>query len=167
MANNNKFKFVNDINETKNVDEMDTTEVITEFNSTTNESKKRKMKPYIRNLRSAAIMLFVSGLLLLLGLLWQDDYTLMAYGDSLWLVFTLEFFAGWVLFVYNRNIFSPLLYGMKSFGLMFLGKRPKTDYYTYMKRVQDDPISPYFYRVLFLSSLVVLIPAVITLFMLI
>ena len=61
-------------------------------------------------------------------MLWQDDWSLMAIGDGLWLVVVLEFFLGWVLFVYNKNIFSPLIFGFKTFGLMFIGKRTKTDY---------------------------------------
>jgi len=164
MPENNKFKFVNDIDK---VDDIEITEEIVETTVKTVEFEREKRKPYVRHIKSALIMLVVSVVLVGFGLLWQDDYSLMAIGDALWLAFALEFFAGWVLFVYNHNIFSPLLYGTKSFVLMFLGKRPKTDYYTYMKSVQDEPIPAYLYIVLFSSAFVLLIPALITLFILI
>lgn len=164
MPTNDKFKFVNDINK---VEEMDTTEEIIEQKRVETNVINARKKALKRHLKSAAIMLVVSIVLVFLGLFWQDDYSLMAIGDALWLAFALEFFAGWVLFVYNHNIFSPLLYGSKSFVLMFLGKRPKTDYYTYMKRIQDEPVPTYIYIVLFTSAFVLLIPSLITLFILI
>lgn len=164
MPDNNKFKFVNDVNK---IEEMDTTEEVIEQKSVETNLVNARKKALKRHLKSAAIMLVVSIVLVFLGLFWQDDYSLMAIGDALWLAFALEFFAGWVLFVYNHNIFSPLLYGSKSFVLMFLGKRPKTDYYTYMKRIQDEPVPTYIYIVLFTSAFVLLIPSLITLFILI
>ncbi len=90
----------------------------------------------------------------------------MTIGDGLWLVFGIELFFGWTLFVYNHNIFSPVLYGVKSFVLMFVGKRPKTDYYTYMKDIQDNQIPSYFYYMFLVSAFIVFIPALITLLIL-
>lgn len=164
MSENNKFKFVNDINKE---DEIEITEDIVDTAVESSNFVRKKINPIVRHLKSAIIMIVVSALLVLIGLLWQDDTSLLAIGDALWLAFVIEFFAGWILFVYNHNIFSPLLYGVKSFALMFVGKRPKTDYYTYLKSVQDEPISAYLYIVIFISSFVLFIPALITLLILI
>ena len=112
-------------------------------------------------------MTILTIVLLFLSMLWQGAWSLMAVNNGLWLVFVLEFFGGWTLFIYNLNIWSPLTYGTKSFILMFMGKRPKTDYYTFMKNVQDNSISPYYYIVIFISAFILLVPALITLFILI
>jgi hypothetical protein len=109
-------------------------------------------------------MIVLSVLLVALGLVWQDSISLLAWTNAFWLAFALVFFMGWVLFVYNRNIFSPLFYGAKTFVLMFVGKRPKTDYYTYVKGIYDNPIDAYYYIVLFLTSLVLFVPSMILLF---
>jgi hypothetical protein len=128
------------------------------------KAKKQKLKKY---LIGAAVMTFVSALLFAFGLFWQDDTSLLAIGDALWLAFAIEFLIAWVLFVYNHNIFSPLFHGIKTFGLMFVGKKPKDDYYTYMKKIEDDPIPTFYIVIVFISAGVLLIPALITLFILI
>ncbi len=132
-----------------------------------NSIKKARKKALLKHLKSALIMLVVSILLVLFGLMWQDKYTLMAWGDALWLAFSLEFFAAWMMFIYNKNIMSPVIYGLKTFGLMFLGKKPKSDYYEYFKDVEDNPIPKYYYRVIFISAFILLIPAGIILAMVI
>lgn len=164
MPNKGKFKFVNDQESDIKVD----SELVT--NNTDVESKTSNIKEkrvINRHVKSAIIMFVISLLLFAFGIFWQDDYSLMAIGDALWLVFVIELFAGWILLVYNQNIFSPLLYGAKTFIFMFLGKRPKVDYYTYMRNVQQNYIEPYYYIVAFISAFIVLIPALITLFILI
>ena len=112
-------------------------------------------------------MLVVSLGLIYLALLWQDDYSLMAWGDALFLAFTLELFIGWILFVYNKNLFSPLIHAYKSFFLMFVGKKPKLDYFHYSKNISENPIPVYYYIVIFISAFVLLIPTLITFFIII
>lgn len=173
MPDKKKFSFVNDIN-APDVKEGKIDFKVEKIIETPEEKARREIEALIREkklmkIRNTKIvigMTILTGILFLLAMLWQDEWTLMAIGDGLWLVFALEFTFGWVMFVYNHNIFSPLLYGMKSFGLMFVGKRPKTDYYTYMKNIQDNQIESYFYWMFFISAFIVLIPALITLFIL-
>ena len=148
-------------------EEQDAVEEKTElqlFEERKRKAKKQKRKQY---LISAIVMTIISGLLFGFGLFWQDDTSLLAIGDALWLAFTIEFLFAWVLFVYNHNIFSPLIHGIKTFGLMFVGKKPKDDYYTYMKKIEDEPIPTFYIVVVFISAGVLLIPALITLFILI
>lgn len=128
------------------------------------QEKKKKRKKY---LLAALIMFVISVFLVGFGLLWQWEISLMAIGDALWLAFAIELTVGWILFVYNHNILSPFIHGFKTFSLMIVGKRPKNDYYTYMKKVQDEPIPSFYYLVVFISAGVILIPALITLFILI
>jgi hypothetical protein len=49
----------------------------------------------------------------------------------------------WSFFVYNRNIFTPLLHGGKTFFLLFVGRKPKDDYYTAYTKVQENPVPNY------------------------
>jgi hypothetical protein len=65
------------------------------------------------------------------------------------------------MFVWNLNILSPLIHGFKTFGLMLVGKRPKTDYYDYMKKIQEDPIPKYYIVTCFITSGILLIPLII------
>lgn len=160
MSDQNRFTFVNDPTPEIGLDKDRPTKDDDQNESSTG----KKTSSSAHNPLVAFIgMVILSVLLVALGLLWQDDTSLIAWTDAFWLAFALEFFAGWVLFVYNRNIFSPLFYGAKTFVLMFVGKRPKTDYYTYMKGIYDNPIDAYYYIVLFLSAFVLLIPSVILL----
>lgn len=123
----------------------------------------RRKKAIKKHLISALVMTVVSILLFIFGLIWQNDTSLLAITDALWLVVVIEFFIGWTFFVYNLNIFSSIIYSTKSFFLMLRGKKPKIDYYTYMKKIEDDPIPSYYYKVIFISTFILLIPAVLLL----
>lgn len=126
--------------------------------------KTRQMKIYGVGF---LIMFLISVVLFVFALIWQDDIGLLAIGDALWLVLILEFFVGWVMFTYNKNIFSPLVHSTKSFFLMFAGKKPKFDYYEYMKNIEDNPIPNYLYNIVFLWTLILLIPTLIVFFILV
>lgn len=127
-------------------------------------AKKQRRKKY---LTTAFVMTIINIGLVVFGLFWQWELSLMAIGDAFWLAFAIEFAAAWTMFVYNKNIFSPMIHGMKTFGLMIVGKRPKLDYYHYMKKIEDDPIPAYYYIVTFISAGTLLVPALILLFILI
>jgi hypothetical protein len=114
-----------------------------------------------------SVMFVLSIVLFILAIIWQDDISLLAIGDALWLVLILEFFIGWVMFVYNKNIFSPLVHSTKSLFLMFAGKKPKFDYYEYMKNIEENPIPGYLYAIVFLWTLILLVPTLIVFFILI
>lgn len=129
--------------------------------------KKAKRQKYQRYFRAALVMTIINFILVGFGLLWQWEISLMAVGDALWLAFAIELTVAWVMFVYNHNILSPFIHGVKTFGLMVVGKRPKLDYYHYMKKVEEDQIPSFYYIVVFISTAVLLIFALITLFMLI
>jgi hypothetical protein len=163
-----KLKFVNDYVEDKTFlvpeEEMTFEEEVKDALEREKLAKKKKRKKYYL---AALIMFIISLLLFGFGLLWQWDLSLMAIGDALWLAFAIELTVAWILFVYNHNILSPMIHGLKSFSLMIVGKRPKMDYYTYMKKIQDDPIPSFYYIVVFISAGILLIPALITLFILI
>lgn len=127
-------------------------------------SQKRALKTYSVGF---FIMLIISIVLFILALIWQNDTSLLAIGDALWLVLILEFFVGWTMFVYNKNIFSPLIHSTKSLFLMFAGKKPKFDYYGYMKNIEDNPIPSYLYNIVFLWTLILFVPSIIILLILV
>jgi hypothetical protein len=128
------------------------------------QKKRIQLKRYLTGF---SIMFVISAILFILALIWQDDTSLQAIGDALWLVLILEFFVGWVMFVYNKNIFSPLVHSTKSLFLMFAGKKPKFDYYNYMKNIEENPIPNYIYSIVFLWTLILLIPTLAILFIII
>lgn len=159
-----KFKFVQQ--ETTDFLEAEATTETKESVELSEAEKELKRKKAFRKrvFKAALLMFFVSTFLVLFGLFWQDDTSLMAIGDALWLAFAIELGIGWILFVYNHNIFSPLFHGVKTLGLMFVGKRPKDDYYTYMKNIEENPIPKFYYITVLTSAFILLIPALIILF---
>jgi hypothetical protein len=96
-------------------------------------------------------------LMFLFSLWWQDDYSLKAMADGIWLVFALQLTLSWSMFVYNKNIFTPLLHGLKTFFLIFVGKKPKEDYYTAYTKVLDHQIPKTVIMIVFLFTLLVLL----------
>lgn len=148
------------------IEEPEQNEIKTELKDDKQKEKQKKSLK-TRVIRASILMFLVSVFLIGFGLFWQNEVSLMAIGDALWLAFAIELGVGWIMFVYNHNIFSPLLHGLKSFGLMFVGKRPKKDYYTYYKSIEENPIPSFYYIVVFTSAFILLIPALIILFILI
>jgi hypothetical protein len=106
-----------------------------------------------------------NGILLLLvmafSLWWQNQYDLKAFADGIWLVFAVQLTMTWGFFVYNRNIFTPLLHGGKTFFLLFVGKKPKDDYYTAYTKVQENQVPNYVIWISFLFTILVIVAGVI------
>lgn len=104
---------------------------------------------------------FILGIMFVFSLWWQDAYTLKAMADGIWLVVALQLTLSWSLFVYNKNIFTPLVHGLKTFFLIFIGKKPKEDYYTAYTKVIDNQIPSKFIWVSFTLTLIVVIVGVV------
>lgn len=124
---------------------------------------KRNLRPIIL---TVVIIIIIDVFLVAFGLFWQNDTSPMAIGDALWLAFVLQFFFAWMMFVYNQNVLSFFIYGSITFLRMIVGKRPKQDYFTYMQMVEEKPIPKHIYIPVFLSSLALLIAALISLIIL-
>lgn len=104
-----------------------------------------------------------SALLILLGMIWQKSWDLMAWTNSLWLAFAIVFFIAWIMIIYNANIISSFVHSIKTFGLMFVGRRPKKKYYEVKLEVEENQIPKRYVIITFSFSLLILIPAIITL----
>ncbi|MBI9011224.1 MAG: hypothetical protein JEZ08_03270 [Clostridiales bacterium] len=163
---NDKFKFVNDI-ESDIVDQSGKSEVKKEFigeqpkNGFIDEDERSKR---IEVIRMAIIMFIISAAIFVFALIWQDDTSLMGICNALWLIVIMEFFIGWMMLMNNMNILSPFVFGAKTFAKMLVGKRMNSDYYTYIKTKEDNPIPKYYYWVCFIGSFISAIPATILLF---
>jgi hypothetical protein len=84
--------------------------------------------------------LFILVIVMAFSLWWQNRFTLKSIADGVWLVFSIQLTMSWSFFVYNRNIFTPLLHGGKTFFLLFVGRKPKEDYFTAYTKVQENPV---------------------------
>lgn len=109
----------------------------------TPEQKKQKKEQ-----RKQMLTFFIFNLLLLLiayafSLWWQGKIDVKAFADGIWLVFAIQLTMTWGFYVYNRNIFTPLLHGGKTFLLLFVGKKPKEDYYGAYMRVKENQVPGY------------------------
>jgi hypothetical protein len=103
------------------------------------------------------VNLFFLVILFLFSLWWQDAYDLRAMADGIWLVFALQLTLSWSMFVYNKNIFTPLLHGLKTFFLIFIGKKPKEDYFTAYTKVLDHQIPKTIIAIVFFMTLFVFV----------
>lgn len=102
----NKFEFVN--NNEEEVFESKDSDVVTKNELTEEEKERRRKREFqIKVVKATIFLTLLSTLITLFGLFWQDDYSLMAIGDALWLTFAILLGTGWIMFVYNENIFSP------------------------------------------------------------
>jgi len=117
-----------------------------------------------KNLKTMLVILIyttISLLLALFALFWQDSFTLMAFCNAFYFSGFILFFIGWMILMANLNILSPLIYGLKTFFLMFAGKKPANDYYTYSEDIKNNPIKKIYYFMFFLFSIPNFIVAVI------
>lgn len=120
--------------------------------------KRRKAK---KRLTQVGIAVVASALLVLFGLEWQDSSDLLAVCNSFYFSGFILLIVGWMILMVNQNIFAPLVFGMKSFFLMFAAKKPKQDYYSYLEEHRSNPISSQFYVVPFLAAIPNIIVAVV------
>lgn len=132
-------------------------------NAQTKPVKKPKKSP-------KQIMVFslinVVAILLLMAftLWWQNDTSFLAFADGIWFVFAFQLTLAWSLFVYNQNIFTPLVHGVKTFFLLFVGRKPKEDYFHYYSKIKDNPIAISYIVVSFLLTLVILVVGILLTF---
>lgn len=128
--------------------------------------KQQKKKKYTNRYKYTLFTmshLLAGGFFLLLGLIWQDSYTLMAWTNALWLAFVMVFFIGWIMFIYNQNIISSFVHSVKTFGLMIVGRKPEKSYYEVKVEVDENQIPKAYFFLSFASAILFLVPAIITL----
>lgn len=130
------------------------------------EERKRKARKKLAKklLISNLLMILLSGAIIGFSLLWQAKYDLKAIHNALFLAGLIELWIAWMMFMYNKTIFAPLFHGLKTLGLMFVGKRPKDDYYTYTQKIKQSPINKFYLLLFLIWGLLLIVPA---LFMLI
>ena len=100
------------------------------------------------------------GLTMVFILWWQNDVSLIAFADGIWFVFALQLTLSWSIFVYNMNIFTPLVHGVKTFFLIFVGRKPKEDFYTYYSKIKDNPIAYGYIWIAFMFTALALVVAI-------
>lgn len=162
--NKNDFKFVNsNKDDENNKEKLDKIEPIKE--ETDLLLKKEKKNKIIKNTITFLLISLVSLIFVGIGLLWQWKFNLIGFANAFLISFTLIFFIGWMMFVYNKNILSPLIHGVKTFFFMIVGKKPKDDYYTYLKSIEENPIPKYIIINTFMVSLLLLIVMLILMFL--
>lgn len=82
----------------------------------------------------------LSALLFFFALMWQDRNDLLGIVNAFY--FSSFIFLGFsfIVFAANKNVFSPIIYGTKTFFLMFAGRKPKKSYYEYTKEIDEAPL---------------------------
>lgn len=130
-----------------------------------NENKTEvKQQKKAKNRRTTILIIsaiIASFLLVVFALSWQDSYTLLAYCNAFYFSGFILFFFAWMVLMVNKNVLSPLVYGLKSFFLMFAGKKPAQDYYTYTQDKEAHPIHKAYIYVPLLIALPHVITAII------
>lgn len=120
-------------------------------------SPKKKVKRTAKQILIYALMNIVFLFVLMAFILWwQNDTSLLAFADGIWFVFSFQLTIAWSLMVYNQNIFTPLVHGVKTFLLLFIGRKPKEDYFSYYSKIRDNPIPIAYILVGFLFTMLLL-----------
>ena len=128
-------------------------------NQTKTQSSKHYRTPKQLVLFSIFNFIFL-GLTMVFILWWQNDSSLIAFADGIWFVFALQLTLSWSIFVYNMNIFTPLVHGVKTFFLIFVGRKPKEDFYTYYSKIKDNPIAYGYIWIAFMFTALSLVLAI-------
>jgi hypothetical protein len=102
--------------------------------------KKHKKETQKQTIVFIIFNLFILLIAMGFSLWWQNKFTIKSIADGIWLVFSIQLTMSWSFFVYNRNIFTPLLHGGKTFFLLFVGRKPKEDYYAAYTKVLENPV---------------------------
>lgn len=100
------------------------------------EKKAKRKKILVLIINSFAFSLILA----FFALIWQQSYDLLAFCNAFYFSGFILFFIGWMILMTNMNILSPVIYGLKSFFLMFAAKKPKTDYFEYVEDRKENPI---------------------------
>lgn len=158
--NKDKFKFVN-----KKQDEQPKEDFLLEDDqeedkeqSVQREELIEKRYKKFRQSRLFKIMVIIiidillTALFFGIGLLWQKKINYLSICNAFWVAFAIKLTYSWGMWVYNLNILSPIIHGTKTFFLMFVGKKPKEDYYTYTQKIKEHPIPKVYYILSFISA---------------
>jgi len=100
------------------------------------EKKAKRKKILVLIINSFAFSLILA----FFALIWQQSYDLLAFCNAFYFSGFILFFIGWMILMTNMNILSPVIYGLKTFFLMFAAKKPKTDYFEYVEDRKENPI---------------------------
>lgn len=112
-----------------------------------NKAQRRRIRILsINSLASSFILVFFA-------LLWQQSYDLLAFCNAFYFSGFILFFIGWIILMTNMNIFSPVIYGLKTFFLMFAAKKPKMDYYEFVEERKENPIPKHLVLTPFIACL--------------
>lgn len=125
------------------------------------EKQQKKVERIHKLIVRTITVIILTILLVAFGLFWQDRYDLLGFTNAFYLSGFLWFVFGWFVLMINLNILAPLIYGVKSFVLVFVAKRPKLDYYEYMVERKENPIAKVFIRVPMLAALLNIVVAII------
>lgn len=120
--------------------------------------RKKKLKTILITI---LINVIISIVFLVIGLHWQNAYTIEAWANASLLSFIFILFIGWIMFIYNKNIISIFTHGFKVFGLMIVGKRPKKSYYEVKVQVEENQIPKRYMVVSFIYSAILLVITII------
>jgi len=135
-------------------------------NKKENENAATRAKAEKKRARKSTVITFLfniigSMIVILIGLLWQNAYDVMAWSNALLLAFIMIFFVGWIMFIHNKNIISIFTHSFKTFGLMLIGKRPAKSYYEVKVGIEENPIPNKYIIISFVWSGILLVATII------
>lgn len=106
-------------------------------------------------------IIVISGVLFGIALFWQWRFDLLAICNAFYFSGSILFAFSLIVYASNNNIFAPLIYGTKTFFLMFAGKKPKLSYYDYCQDTKNHQMPRFLVFYPFIACLPNLIVAII------
>ncbi len=131
---------MSDLNKNENItNESDKEEII--LHKPSPKEKFKKASLLVKILIYISAILVLSGILFAAGLLWQWRFDLLAICNAFYFSATIFIAFAVIILAANNNVFAPLVYGTKTFFLMFAGKKPKLSYYDYCLKNKENQIA--------------------------
>lgn len=104
------------------------------------KNNKKPMKTPIKLILLIGIFVISSLLLYFFAISWQKRNDLLGITNAFYFAAIIYLAISFLVFAANNNVFSPFIYGIKSFGLLLTGKKAKNNYYEYTKDIEENPI---------------------------
>lgn len=121
----------------------------------------RSQSPFMSIFLYVLSIIIISGILFGIAMIWQWRADLLAVCNAFYFSGSILFAFSLLVYASNNNIFAPLIYGTKSFFLMFAGKKPKLSYYDYCQDTKNHQMPKFLVYYPIIASVPNLIVAII------
>jgi len=94
-----------------------------------NEKQKSKSFSFV----TFGVLLLINVIVFLVVLVFKGKISMLYIIDALTISTAINFAVGWFMYIYNKNLFSSVTYGFKTFFNSLRGNKNSEDYFEYTR----------------------------------